>query len=83
MKSAKPILLIFLVAIFFACENKEVEEVSGREIVENKQAEKDAVKKAEEAKENSLNYLENVDVNEVKYVWQKNLFWFFCRNLSR
>jgi hypothetical protein len=84
MKSAKPILLIFLVAIFFvSCENKEIEETSSREMVEKKQAEKDAAKKAEEAKENSINYLESVDVDDVNYVWQKNLFWFFCRNLSQ
>lgn len=78
MKITKSILLILLAtALVASCKNDEVKSETVKQEGEIKLAEK-----AKEQQENTVNYLENVDVSEVKYNWQKNLFWFIAQKIT-
>jgi hypothetical protein len=82
MKTIKHTLLILtMVVIFVSCGNDGVNnEETSREMIKKK---KDSIRRAEEAKNTSFNYEKiNVDMEEVKYVWQKNLLWFLARHLT-
>lgn len=80
MKHTKHILLIFFMAVLLvSCANSEASEQQTNTTAELKEnAQKEALKKEEEAKE----YLENVEVSDGNYEWQKNLFWFITRNFT-
>jgi PBP1b-binding outer membrane lipoprotein LpoB len=85
MKRTKHILLIYLMAVLLvSCVNSAASEKEIKTETQLKEeAQKETIRKEEEAKEKSIEYLENVEVSDVNYAWQKNLFWFITRNFTR
>lgn len=84
MKITKPILLILLAtALIVACRNNEVYEDKSKIETLKKEGENKLTETAKEQEEKTAEYLENVDVSEVKVNWQKNLFWFIAQKISQ
>ena len=80
MKTIKHTLLILLLAVCItSCASDEtVNQTFSSEMLKQT----DSAKKAAEANNSSGYGNINVDVDDVKYVWQKNLLWFLTRHIT-
>lgn len=85
MKHTKHLLLIYFMAVLLvSCGNSGATEVGTKTGDLKENAQQEAIRKEEEeAKQKSIDYLENVDVSDVNSAWQTNLIWFISRNFSR